>query len=181
MSSFVHPASRRELLRRAGALSVAGPAAPFALNLAGIGSAAAQSAGGYKALVCLFLYGGNDAYNTVLATDAASWAHYTAVRNQAPDPISLEAPGTAPVPSAGAGSPERLGGVLAITPARNQGRSFAVHPVMTGVRDLFAAHRLAIVPNAGPLLRPTSKAQYKDGAFPKPPKLFSHNDQQSTW
>ena len=181
MSNFSHSASRREFLRRAGVLSVAGPAAPFALNLAGIGSASAQSAGGYKALVCLFLYGGNDAYNMVLATDPGSWANYLTVRNQAPDPISLKAPGTAPVATAGAGSSDRLGGVLAITPLRDQGRSFAVHPVMTGVRDLFAAKRLAILPNVGPLLRPTTKAQYKDSAFPKPPKLFSHNDQQSTW
>jgi len=181
MSRFSHSASRREFLRRAGAYSVAGSAAPFALNLAGIGSAAAQSTGGYKALVCLFLYGGNDAYNMVLATDPGSWASYAAVRNQAPDPLSLKAPGTAPVVSAGAGSPDRLGGVLAIAPLRDQGRSFAVHPVMTGVRDLFAAKRLAILPNVGPLLRPTSKAQYKDSTFPKPPKLFSHNDQQSTW
>jgi len=176
-----HPASRREFLRRAGALSIAGPAAPFALNLAGIGSAAAQSAAGYKALVCLFLYGGNDAYNMVLPTDAASWTEYLAVRNQAPDSIALRAPGTPAELSAGGGSPQRLGGVLAISPQRNQGRSFALHPAMVGVRDLFAARRLAIVPNVGPLVRPTSKAQYRDHNFPKPAKLFSHNDQQSTW
>jgi uncharacterized protein (DUF1501 family) len=181
MNTILHSTSRREFLRRAGAVSVAGTAAPFALNLAGLGSAAAQSTGGYKALVCLFLYGGNDAYNMVLATDPGSWANYLTVRNQAPDPLSLRLPGTAPVASAAAGSPDRLGGVLAIDPARPQGRSFAVHPVMTGVRDLFAAKRLAVVPNVGPLLRPTSKAQYKDSAFAKPLKLFSHNDQQSTW
>lgn len=171
------PVSRRTFLRRLGALSAAGAAAPLAASLAGIGSAAAQTTSGYKALVCIFMYGGNDAYNTVLATDAESWNDYLAVR----DTIALRAPGTPPLPSAGSGSPDRLGGVLAIDPARAQGRSFALHPVMGGARDLFEAKRLAIVANVGPLLRPTTKAQYENERFAKPPKLFSHNDQASTW
>ena len=114
MSHPISNASRRAFLRRAGVFSATGVAAPLAVNLAGIGRAAAQSASDYKALVCIFLYGGNDAYNTVLATDTASWNHYLAVR----DTIALRAPGTPPLMSAGAGSPERLGGVLAINPAR---------------------------------------------------------------
>ncbi len=177
MSQQTSNASRREFLRRAGAFSASGVAAPLAVNLAGIGSAAAQSVSGYKALVCIFMYGGNDAYNMVLATDTESWNHYLAVR----DTIALREPGTPPLLSAGAGSPERLGGVLAIAPARAQGRSFALHPVMTGARDLFDAKRLAVVANVGPLLRPTTKVQYLDDKFAKPPKLFSHNDQTSTW
>jgi len=177
MSQQPSNASRRAFLRRLGALSASGVAAPFAANLAAIGSAAAQAAGGYKALVCIFMYGGNDAYNTVLATDAESWNHYLAVR----DEIALRASGTPPLLSAGGGTPDRLGGVLAIAPARAQGRSFALHPVMTGARDLFEARRLAVVANVGPLLRPTSKAQYLDEKFAKPAKLFSHNDQASTW
>ncbi|MEO8124330.1 MAG: DUF1501 domain-containing protein, partial [Burkholderiales bacterium] len=177
MSHQPSKASRRAFLRQLGAFSATGVVAPLAVNLAGIGSAAAQSASGYKALVCIFMYGGNDAYNTVLATDTESWSHYLAVR----DTIALRAPGTPPLASAGTGSPDRLGGVLAINPARAQGRSFALHPVMTGARDLFEAKRLAVVANVGPLLRPTSKAQYQDDKFAKPPKLFSHNDQASTW
>lgn len=175
-----HPASRvsrRDFLRRIGAISAGGACAPLAASLAGIGSAAAQTSGGYKALVCIFLYGGNDAYNTVLATDAESWDHYLAVR----DTIALRAPGTPPLLSAGSGTPDRLGGVLAINPLRAQGRSFALHPVMSGARDLFETGRLAVVANVGPLLRPTTKAQYLDQRFAKPAKLFSHNDQASTW
>ena len=57
-------ASRREFLKRSAALSMAGTAAPFALNLAAIGEAAAATASGYKALVCIFLYGGCDHANT---------------------------------------------------------------------------------------------------------------------
>lgn len=181
MSSFNSSASRREFLRRAALLSAAGTTAPLALNLAALGNAAAQTVNDYKALVCIFLYGGNDAYNTVLATDSESWSRYTTVRNQAPDSIALRAVGTAPQLSATAGTPARLGGVLPINPVNAQGRSYALHPLLTRVRDLFSSGRIAIVPNVGPLLHPTSKALYKNAAHPKPAKLFSHNDQQSTW
>jgi uncharacterized protein (DUF1501 family) len=181
MKPFHSPASRREFLRQAARFGAFGAASPLALNLAAISSASAQTASDYKALVCVFLYGGNDTYNTVLATDTASWSNYASTRNQAPDPIALRAVGTAPNTGAAAGSPDRLGGVLALNPINAQGRSFAVHPLLTGVRDLFNAGRLAIVPNVGPLLKPTTKANYKDASFAKPAKLFSHNDQQSTW
>ena len=88
------PSSRRLFLRHASALSalLGGGAAPLALNLAALGSAAAQTAGDYRAIVCLFFYGGNDAFNMVLPTDTASWTAYQATRNQAPDPIALRAP-----------------------------------------------------------------------------------------
>lgn len=183
--THIDSASRRHFLRQAGAYSaLVGGAAPLALNLAALGTAAAATGAGsdYRALVCLFLYGGNDAFNMVLPTDGASWAAYNAVRTQAPDPIALLAPGTAPVATAAVGSPARLGGVLPIAPARNQGRSFALHPVMGALRTLFDVDkRLAILPNIGPLLMPTTKAQYALASYPKPARLFSHNDQQNTW
>jgi uncharacterized protein (DUF1501 family) len=177
-----HDLSRRLLLRRAAALSaLTGVGAPLALNLSLLGSAAAQSAAGYRALVCLFLFGGNDAFNTVLATDSTSWDAYTRTRSQAPDVIALRPPGTAPEPGAAVASPARLGGVLPIVPFNAQGRSFALHPLLGDVKALFDARRLAIVPNVGPLLRPTTKAQYGQISHPKPARLFSHNDQQNTW
>ena len=178
---FNSPASRRAFLRQAAGFAGLGAAAPMALNLAALGSANAQTTGDYKALVCVFLFGGNDAFNMVLPTDAASWSAYSQVRNQAPESIALLAPGTAPQMGAGAGSPERLGGVLPISPISNQGRTFALHPSMTGVRDLFAAGRLAVLPNIGPLVRPTTKADLKIASFARPAGLYSHNDQQSTW
>ncbi len=180
----IHNASRRLFLRHAGAMgALLGPAAaPLALNLSAVGAASAQTASDYKALVCLFLFGGNDALNMVLPTDAASWANYSTVRNQSPDSIALLAPGTAPNLGAGAASPQRLGGVLPIAPARAQGRSFALHPVMGELQSMFDTdRRLAILPNVGPLVMPTSKAQYGQKSFPKPQRLFSHNDQQNTW
>lgn len=176
-------ASRRVFLRQAGAMGVlTGSAAPLALNLLAAGSAAAQTATDYKALVCLFFFGGNDAYNMVLPTDSASWAAYTATRNQAPDSIALLAPGTAANGGATAGSPARLGGVLPIAPANAQGRTFALHPLMGTLQSMFDSDkRLAIVPNIGPLVMPTTKAQYGQSSHPKPKSLFSHNDQQNTW
>ena len=80
MSNRHIPATRREFLRRAGQLSMAGVAAPWALNLAAMAEAAAQSAPDYKALVCVFLYGGNDHGNTLVPYDAASHASYTGIR-----------------------------------------------------------------------------------------------------
>lgn len=180
-ANFNSPASRRAFLAQAARFVGMGAAAPMAMNLAALGSANAQAAGDYKALVCVFFFGGNDAFNMVLPTDAESWAAYSQVRNQAPESIALLAPGTAPQAGAAAGSPARLGGVLAINPITPQGRSFALHPSMVGVRDLFAAGRLAVLPNIGPLVRPTTKADLKIASFARPAGLYSHNDQQSTW
>ncbi len=176
--------TRRELLRRGVLLGLGQPVLSglggFGLSLAAMGPAAAANTSGYKALVCLFLTGGNDAYNTLLATDSASWAAYGAAREASGEGIALAAPGT----PANLSSPSlhaRLGGVLPIAPANAQGRSYALHPVLTGVRDLFAARRLAWVGNVGPLVGPTTKAAFVAGTAPRPPKLFSHNDQQSVW
>jgi uncharacterized protein (DUF1501 family) len=164
-------ASRREFLRTASLLSVVGASsAPFALNLLTMGAAAAQSAPDYKAIVCLFFNGGNDHANTVLATDPTSWASYTSVRTTTDaGSIALPAPGAA-------------GGVLLITPVTTQaGREFALHPSLGPLKDLFDAGRAAVVANVGPLIVPTTLAQYKAQSVPLPPKLFSHNDQQSLW
>ncbi|MFZ6674446.1 DUF1501 domain-containing protein [Undibacterium sp. Xuan67W] len=165
-------ASRREFLRMSSALSVVGAAgAPFALNLATMASAAAQTVpNDYKALVCLFMFGANDHANTVLATDSTSWSQYLSVRttNEAGS-IALPAVGTA-------------GGVLPITPNSTQaGRTFALHPSMTELKSLFDNGRAAVISNVGPLVVPTTLAQYKAASVPLPPKLFSHNDQQSLW
>ena len=167
----MHPdkQSRRQFLRTAARLSVLGPAGlPFALNLASINAAAAQSATGYRALVCVFMFGGNDQGNTVLATDPTSWAEYTRLRGVG-SRIALPAPGEA-------------NGVLPITPVTAQaGRTFALHPGMAPMKSLFDAGRAAVVANVGPLIVPLTRTQYTSGSTPKPRNLFSHNDQQSTW
>jgi len=181
-------ASRREFLRRASLIAGSvGPAGvPFAMNLAAMNTAAAQTAD-YKAIVCLFLYGGNDSANMVLPTDTASWNTYTTVRNTGTDPIALRAVGTAPDAAAAAASPAALGGVLPVVPnftafAENNARTFALHPSMTEMQSLFGQSRLGIIANAGPLVQPMTKAEYQSNTTKKrPAKLFSHNDQQSMW
>ena len=191
---------RRHFLRTSGALSVLGAAAPFALQLAAAGEAAAASAAGYKALVCIFLFGGNDAHNTVLATDADSWGRYFSARNTGQTPIALMPAGTVPTPVGQvspvtgrkviAVMPEAWGGVLPITPATAQPippgtnalvRTFGLHPFLAPLQTLFNRGRLAVVANVGTLIQPTTKAQYLAGAVPVPPSLYSHIDQQSLW
>ncbi len=174
---------RRVFLRRAGAMGLlAGAGAPLALNLLAASQAAAQTATDYRAIVCVFLFGGNDSYNTVLPTDPASWTAYTGTREQTPDSIALLAPGVAPVAGAAVGSPARLGGVLPINPLDAQGRSFALHPLLAPLVPMFnTQRRLAIVPNIGPLIQPLTKAQFTQRTLPRPANLFSHNDQQFTW
>jgi uncharacterized protein (DUF1501 family) len=159
--------SRRLFLQQAGALASMGLGAGsgVALNLAAIGSASAQSATDYKALVCIFLAGGNDAFNTVLATDESSWASYNAVRNQVPESIVLPR--------------DRL---LSLTPADGYGRPLALNPQLKQLQRLFNTdRRLAILPNVGTLIEPLTKAQYVEKTRRIPSKLFSHNDQATTW
>jgi uncharacterized protein (DUF1501 family) len=174
--------SRRHFLHSAAAWS----------SMVALGEQAnAQTVTDYKALVCVFLYGGNDTYNTVLATDTDSWDAYRTVRNQQPSPIALLA-NVAPDLSKSGGTPEWLGGVLPLTPSvAVPNRSLALHPKLTKLAGLFNTdRRLAIVANVGPLVQPLTKAQYlnviasgasSSGGISIPKKLFSHNDQQNTW
>ena len=194
------PIHRRRLLSIGGGLTFLGAAAPFAAQLAAAGSAAGQTAPDYRALVCIFLNGGNDSNNTVVATDADSYGRYYAARNTGTDPIALLPAGTPPVPIGATssytkrvsrpGSPEHLGGVLPIVPKRAQpipagttasARTFALHPMLGPLKTLFDAGRLGVVANVGTLTRPITKAEYQAGTVPFPANLFSHNDQRSTW
>ncbi len=114
----------------------------------------------YKALVCLFLAGGNDANNLVIPTDAATYAAYAAGRG------ALALPQNA---------------VLPITPRTNDGRTWGIHPAMTELRNLFNSGQFAVLANVGTLAYPMTKAQYTSGSVPRPSQLFSHNDQQVEW
>lgn len=157
-------AARREFLRRAGALSAGGAALPLMLNLAAIGEAAAQTADDYKALVCVFLYGANDHYNTVLPYDTPSYNSYAQLRQ------TLARQRDAQTTSA-----------LTAARALDGGRQFALASELAGLRRIWDTNQLALLLNVGPLIQPTTKAQYAAQNVPLPPKLFSHNDQQSIW
>ena len=114
----------------------------------------------YKALVCLFLAGGNDANNLVIPTDNATYAAYAAGRG------ALALPQNA---------------VLPITPRTDDGRTWGIHPAMTELRNLFNSGQFAVLANVGTLAYPMTKAQYSNGSVPRPSQLFSHNDQQVEW
>jgi uncharacterized protein (DUF1501 family) len=167
--------TRRAFLRRSGQLALTGTALPFALNLAAMGEAAAFDASDYKALVCVFLYGGNDYANTVVTYDDASYNQYSTIRGGG---AGQTAGGIALAKSALAAT------LLNPTTALPGGRQYALHPSMSGLANLFNTGRAAVQLNVGPLVAPLTKAQYlsSDRAnYPLPPKLFSHNDQQSIW
>src|SRR5436190_10831822 len=169
--------TRRLVLQRAAQLGALGVAAPLAINLAAVGEAAAFDATDYKALVCIFLYGGNDYANTVVPFDATNYSLYHQIRagafgeNEAG--IALARAALAPT---------------ALTPNNGQvltdNLQYALSPQLAGLKGLWDAGKLALQLNVGPLVQPTTLLQYQSTnrvANPLPPKLFSHNDQQSIW
>ncbi len=172
---FQHPDSpvRRAFLRRTAQLALVGGATPLGLNLAAIGEAAAFSATDYKALVCVFLYGGNDYANTVVTYDDASHAAYRAIRTAGSGPAGLAIERSALAAT-----------VIDPTTGLAGGRRYALHPAMTGLASLFSSGHAAAVLNVGPLIKPTTRDDYMSPdriAHPIPPQLMSHNDQQSVW
>jgi len=157
-------ASRRAFMKRATALSLAGTAAPWALNFAAIGEAAATTAADYKALVCVFLYGGNDNGNTLIPYDVPSYNQYFNLRpTLAYARSALDATALAP------------------SIALPGGQQYALAPELAALIPIFNAGHMAALLNVGNLIQPTTKLQYTTRSVPLPPKLFSHNDQQSTW
>jgi uncharacterized protein (DUF1501 family) len=158
--------SRRQFLRTASMASMAGfYVSPFFVELNSL-AAMAQGTGGadYRALVCVYLAGGNDGHGTVIATDPESFAAFTSARSGAPGlaypmsellPITLQTPQT--------------------------GRTFALNPSLGGVQTLFNAGRAAIVANTGTLIAPATKTQINSNSVPLPDSLFSHFDQTAAW
>ena len=166
MHSIDHPGpSRRAFLRQAGGMALSGAGLPLALNLAALGEAAAFTANDYKALVCVFLLGGNDYANTVVPFDAARHALYARLRG-----------GTLAIPRSALEAT-----VLRPTKPLSDDTAYALAPEMPEMAALFDAGRLAVQLNVGPLVTPLTREQYEARVLPQPPKLFSHNDQQSLW
>jgi uncharacterized protein (DUF1501 family) len=159
--------SRRGFMERAGLLAVAGTAAPFVLSLAAAGEAAAATAPDYKALVCIHLAGGNDYANTLVPADLARYAAYAQLRRS----LALSANSLAATTLATADPAAALPG----------GQLYALAPGLAPLLPVWNAGRLAAVLNAGTLVQPVTKAQYAARSVALPPKLFSHNDQQSYW
>jgi len=138
---------------------------PFLLELNSMAAMAQQSGTpDYKALVCIFLQGGNDGHGTVIATDTESFSAFTQARSGAP---GLAYPASQLLP------------INLKTP--QSGRTFALNPALTGVQSLFNSGRAAIVANSGTLIAPATKAQIAASSVPLPASLFSHFDQTAAW
>ena len=119
-------------------------------------AALAQTSPDYKALVCIFLYGGNDANNMLIPSASADYANYASLR-----------------------------GPLAIPRANLlhlQGQaSLALNPSMPNLQAAFNSGSAALLANVGTLVQPMTVAQYQAGTATLPQNLFSHNDQQVLW
>ena len=170
--------SRRAFLKRTGQLAFSGAALPMAMNLAALGEAAAfNNPGDYKALVCVFLYGANDFANTVVTYDNPSYAQYLNIRG------SFSAAGGLALPLADL-SATLLTPKVAPVDSLGVTRQFALNPAMTRMANLFNTGKAAVQLNVGPLIVPLTRDNYNSTdrkTYPRPPQLFSHNDQQSIW
>lgn len=168
--------TRRHFLSSIGGLSLA--AAP------GIGStltniaAHALDTSGYKAMVCVFLRGGMDCHDTVMPVDQASHDRYAEIRN-----LLFEEYANTEGAALNAISRTRSN-LLELNPlnaADFGSRAFGLPPQMSGLHGLFNQGKAAIIGNVGPLIAPTTRAQIDGRTAQLPPRLFSHNDQQSIW
>jgi uncharacterized protein (DUF1501 family) len=148
---------RRNFLKASGA-AAAFAACPGAAFSQGIGTSAPFD--DYKALVCVFLFGGNDSFNMVVPRSNAEYNVYAASRQN----LAIA-----------------QADLLPINPLTSDGSQYGVHPSMAGLQGLFESNRVAIVSNVGPLIQPTSKDQFFQQSVLLPPQLFSHNDQQDQW
>jgi uncharacterized protein (DUF1501 family) len=160
--TYIHRSlARRDFLRQAAHMSaLAGT--PFAMNLLASGAASAQSAGDHKALVCIFLAGGNDQSNTVVPSSGAGYNSY----QQARPSLALSA-----------------ASLLNVAPTGYSGQPIGLNPSLSGLHTLFNQQRVAIMANVGTLAVPTTRAQWNSGrpTVATPQQLFSHSDQQTAW
>jgi len=164
-------------------LTALGTSGAWLGNLAALQQASAQTTASsdYRALVCIFLAGGNDAHNTIVPTDAVSWRCYDATR----DPKVMAALNGVTAPDGSVSLALDQASLLKINHLNakglNTGRTFGLHPQLKKIQALYAASQAAIVANVGPLIQPTTKVDLVDLSFQLPRSLYSHNDQTSTW
>jgi len=128
----------------------------------GLLNAYAQAITDYKALVCIFLFGGNDGNNLVVPFDTTGYNNYATLRGGA---NGLAIPQANLLP------------VNLLTPPT----PFALHPSLLELQPLVNSKVVAIQANVGPLVQPTTRAQYQGRSVPVPSNLFSHSDQQREW
>jgi uncharacterized protein (DUF1501 family) len=151
---------RRQFLK-VSALSLAGAGLatlPGAVRAALVGSAAPFP--DYKAMVCVFLFGGNDSFNMIVPRSQAEYDVYARSRQN----LAI--------------ARDQL---LAIEALTSDGAQYGLHPSMPAMVNLFQTGKAAVIANVGSLIQPTTRTQFLSGSVPVPPQLFSHNDQQDQW
>jgi uncharacterized protein (DUF1501 family) len=121
--------------------------------------ALAAPATGYRALVCIFLFGGNDSNNLIVPNDAAGYMNYANIRSN----LALPQASLLPIVA-------KTGNV-----------PYGLHPQLPGLQGLFGGGQLAVVANVGTLAQPITRTQYLQGGATLPVNLFSHSDQQGQW
>jgi uncharacterized protein (DUF1501 family) len=155
--------TRRQFIRRAACAAVGTVAMTSAIrDLRFMNAAMAQtSINDYKALICIFLQGGNDSNNLILPTLPSEYNSYSAIRT----PV-LAIPQSA---------------ILPVTSLDGDGQTFGLHPSCPELQTLFGEGKLAFLFNTGTLVQPLTRAAYISGSVARPPQLFSHADQQTQW
>jgi uncharacterized protein (DUF1501 family) len=161
MNSLNDLSRRRFIGRACAAVGATGMLSALA-QLRMIGALAADAAPtDYKALVCLFLYGGNDSNNLLVPVDNTNYQLYSADRTV----LALA-----------------QSNLLGITPKTySDGRQWGLHPSLVEVQQMFGQGNLALLANTGTLVQPVTLAQYNAGTVALPPQLFSHANQQVQW
>jgi len=170
-------ATRREFIRGCCAAASMGVFAGF--SRFGLLNALAAAPADYKALVCIFLFGGNDGNNLIVPmTDSPSvgpgfrYSDYFSNRAaQSSGGLGLTQAELAPTQVQS----------LTAQPAPSNQNVFAFHPALTRIRDLFSQNRVAVVANMGVLNEPLTRSEYINKTKPRPANLFSHSDQQQQW
>jgi uncharacterized protein (DUF1501 family) len=176
--SKIHLEKRRDFLKGAACLVASGGASSFVPQLSLMGAALAGTPTGYRALVCLYLDGGNDSWNMVIPTSVDRHNEYTTARGglfQA----DLNASRLG-IPRPGQGTATTLPSAIALNsggPANPN--SFGVNPFAPELANLYNSGRLAFIANVGPLVAPIRRQGFS--STPRPPQLYSHNDQTSLW
>jgi len=159
---------RRSFLRRTIASALGGASLYSAFGNLKLVEAATkgQVFNDYKALVCVFLHGGNDSFNTVVPVDVPHYDVYAATR-----------------PALRVARADALANALAPVASHlpGDGGSYGLHPAMGALAQRFNQQHCAIVANVGPLLQPVTRAQYQANPSLAPPQLFSHADQANFW
>ena len=154
--------TRRDFLR-SSACALGGMALASSIDTFGIVHALTpQAASDYKALVCVFLNGGNDGNNMLVSLDQYNGPAGSLVEGYS----NVRAASGLAIPQAN---------LHAISPV--SGGSYGFHPNMPEMRDLFNQGKLAVLCNNGPLVEPLTRTTYQNGTGKKPLQLFSHSDQ----